>query len=82
MKVKIKNWIFCPRLITTLLALTFFILFLRLGFWQLDRAAQKYDEFSFFEKRQAKQAMPRSDRDHRSFTMSTYVSIHLLENPQ
>ena len=57
MKIKIRNWIFCPRLITTLLALTFFILFLRLGFWQLDRAAQKYDEFSFFETRQAKQAI-------------------------
>ena len=28
MKVKIKNWIFCPRLITSLLALVFFILLL------------------------------------------------------
>ena len=57
MKVKIKNWIFCPRLITSLLALVFFILFMLLGFWQLERAEYKYNQYSFFEKRQAKQPL-------------------------
>ena len=57
MKVKIKNWIFCPRLITSLLTLVFFILFMLLGFWQLERAEYKHNQYSFFEKRQAKQPL-------------------------
>ena len=57
MKVNIKKWVFCPRLITSLITLVFFILFLSLGFWQLDRAEQKRSQHSFFEKRQIKEAV-------------------------
>ena len=57
MNINIKKWVFCPRLITSLITLVFFILFLSLGFWQIDRAEQKRSQHSFFEKRQIKEAV-------------------------
>ena len=57
MKAKTGNWVFCPRPITSLLTLLFFILFVSLGFWQIDRAEQKRSQHSFFEKRQIKEAV-------------------------
>ena len=57
MKAKTGNWVFCPRPITSLLTLLFFILFVSLGFWQIDRAEQKRSQHSFFEKRQNKEAV-------------------------
>ena len=55
MKINFGNWIFCPKLITSIFAVIFFILFLNLGFWQLDRAEQKRELQSFFNERQAKE---------------------------
>ena len=57
MKLIIGNWCFCPRLITSLLALVFFSLFISLGFWQLDRADYKRTLYSDFENRQSGQAI-------------------------
>lgn len=57
MKLTIRSLCFCPRLITSLLALIFFVLFVSLGFWQLDRAEQKRSLHVFFEKQQAKDAI-------------------------
>ena len=57
MKLIIGNWCFCPRLITSLLALVFFSLFISLGFWQLDRANYKRTLYSDFENRQSGQAI-------------------------
>ena len=53
MNINIGNWIFCPRLITTIIAIVFFFLFIYLGFWQLDRAEQKREIQSFFNEQQA-----------------------------
>ncbi len=41
MKINFGNRVFCPKLITSIFAVIFFILFIRLGFWQLDRANEK-----------------------------------------
>ena len=51
MKINIGNWAFCPRLITTIFAVIFFLLFIYLGFWQLDRAEQKREFQSFYNER-------------------------------
>lgn len=53
MKLIIGNHYFCPGLITSLIGLLFFCLFVSLGFWQLDRAEQKKVLFADFEKRQS-----------------------------
>jgi len=53
MKLYIGSWYFSPKLFTSLLALIFVYIFVSLGFWQLDRAAQKRTLFADFEKRQA-----------------------------
>lgn len=48
MNLIIGKWQFCPRLITSLFAFVFFVLFLSLGSWQLDRAEYKrtlHEEF-------------------------------------
>jgi len=55
MKINFGNWVFCPKLITSICAVIFFILFLNLGFWQLERAEQKRELQSFFNERQAKE---------------------------
>ena len=50
-KINIGNLVFCPRLITTIFAVIFFLLFIYLGFWQLDRAEQKREFQSFYNER-------------------------------
>ena len=57
MKINFKNWVFSPRLVTSIFTVIFFILFLHLGFWQLDRAEQKRELHSFFNERQSKEAI-------------------------
>lgn len=41
MKVQLLNWQFEPKLVTSLVTVFFFVVLLKLGFWQLDRADQK-----------------------------------------
>ena len=57
MKINFGNWVFSPRLVTSIFTVIFFILFLHLGFWQLDRAEQKRELHSFFNERQSKEAI-------------------------
>ncbi len=57
MKLNFGNWIFYPKLITSFFTIIFFTLFLKLGFWQLDRAEQKRQLHSFLNDRQAKEAI-------------------------
>ena len=57
MKLIIGNWCFCPRLISSFLALVFFSMFISLGFWQLDRAEQKRILYAEFENRQSRKAI-------------------------
>lgn len=57
MKLIIGNWCFCPRLITSLLTLVFFSLFISLGFWQLDRAEQKRTLHESFLHNQSGEAL-------------------------
>jgi len=57
MKLIIAKLCFSPRLLTSLLALVFFCLFVFLGFWQLDRADYKRTLFSEFETRQSSGAI-------------------------
>ena len=57
MKINFGNWVFSPRLVTSIFTVIFFILFLHLGFWQLDRAEQKRQIYSFFNERQSKEAI-------------------------
>ncbi|TDJ18026.1 MAG: SURF1 family protein [Gammaproteobacteria bacterium] len=72
MKLIIGNWCFCPRLITSLLALVFFGLFISLGFWQLDRADYKRTLYSDFENRQSGQAI---DLNHDNTKLSNKEEI-------
>jgi len=72
MKLIIGNWCFCPRLITSLLALVFFSLFISLGFWQLDRANYKRTLYSDFENRQSGQAI---DLNHDNTKLSDKEEI-------
>lgn len=57
MKLIIGKLCFSPRLLTSLLALVFFCLFVFLGFWQLDRAEYKRTLFAEFETRQSNGAI-------------------------
>ena len=57
MKINFGNRVFCPKLITSIFAIIFFILFIRLGFWQLDRAEQKRQIYSFYNERQSKEVI-------------------------
>ena len=57
MKLIIGKWCFCPGLITSLLALVFFGLFISLGCWQLDRAEQKRTLYADFENRHSGKAI-------------------------
>ena len=52
MNINIGKWCFNPGLITSLLALIFFCLFISLGLWQLDRAEYKRTLHEGFLKRQ------------------------------
>jgi surfeit locus 1 family protein len=72
MKLIIGNWCFCPRLITSLLALVFFCLFISLGVWQLDRADYKRTLYSDFENRQSGQAI---DLNHDNTKLSDKEEI-------
>jgi len=72
MKLIIGNWCFCPRLVTSLLALIFFSLFISLGFWQLDRADYKRTLYSDFENRQSGQAI---DLNHDNTKLSDKEEI-------
>ena len=72
MKLIIGNCYFCPRLITSLLALVFFSLFISLGFWQLDRADYKRTLYSDFENRQSGQAI---DLNHDNTKLSDKEEI-------
>jgi len=49
--MKIGNWAFRPKLITSLAAFTVLLMLLGLGFWQLDRAGQKQTLFEQFLRR-------------------------------
>lgn len=53
MKLNIGNWVYSPKLLTSLLAFIFIYLFVSLGFWQLDRAEFKRNLYSDFESRQS-----------------------------
>jgi len=57
MKINFGNLVFHPKLLTSILTVIFFILFLHLGFWQLDRAEQKRQIYSFFNERQSKEVI-------------------------
>ena len=57
MNLYFRNWCFSPGLITSLLAIGFFTLFVFLGCWQLERAEQKRNLFVEFENRQLTEAM-------------------------
>jgi surfeit locus 1 family protein len=57
MKITISNWCFSPKILTSLLALIFFYMFVSLGLWQLDRAEQKSTIYAEFESRQAAEAI-------------------------
>lgn len=57
MKLIIGNWCFKPKILTSLLALMFFYLFVSLGLWQLDRAEYKRNLYSEFENRQSAEAI-------------------------
>jgi surfeit locus 1 family protein len=76
MKINIGKRQFCPGLITSLIALIVFSLFISLGFWQLDRAAQKRILFADFEARQAGKALQLSDE-----TINTFEKDDLLWRP-
>ncbi len=56
--MKISNWSFKPELVPTLAACTLFVLFVLLGFWQLERAEIKQ---AMFETYEMKRAMPALD---------------------
>ena len=53
MKINFGQWCFSPRIITSLLTLLLFGLFVFLGCWQLDRAEQKRNLHVEFENRQS-----------------------------
>lgn len=53
MNLYFGNWCFSPRLITSLLTMVLFGLFVFLGCWQLDRAEQKRTLYVEFENRQS-----------------------------
>ena len=65
MKINLGNWLFYPRLITSVFAVIFFILFLCLGFWQLDRAEQKRELQLFFNEKQEKEIGKRKRNEKR-----------------
>ncbi len=66
MKLIIGNWCFNPRLITSLLAVSLFGLFIFLGCWQLDRAEQKRNHYAEFENRQSSNAIDLNYKDNAS----------------
>ncbi len=67
MKIFIGNWCYCPGLLTSLLALVFFSLFVSLGFWQMDRAEQKRTQHADFESRQSGRSINLNQDDIKSF---------------
>lgn len=52
MNISLGQWSFQPGILTSILALLFFVLFVRLGLWQLDRAEYKASRYSIFTERQ------------------------------
>lgn len=64
MDLYFRNWCFSPGLMTSLLAIGFFGLFIFLGCWQLDRAEQKRDLFVEFENRQLTEVMDLNQIDN------------------
>ncbi len=52
MNISLGQWSFQPGILTSMLALVFFALFVRLGLWQLDRAEYKALRYSTFTERQ------------------------------
>lgn len=52
MNISHGQWSFQPGILTSILALVFFALFVRLGLWQLDRAEYKASRYSTFTERQ------------------------------
>lgn len=57
MNLIIGKWCFCPKLITSCIALIVFVLFFSLGLWQLDRAEYKRALFTEFKNRQSSDAI-------------------------
>lgn len=67
MNLYFRNWCFSPRLITSLLTMVLFGLFVFLGCWQLDRAEQKRTLYVEFENRQAGNVIDLNQIDNASF---------------
>ena len=61
--MRVALWEFTPSLWPTLAALLVFPLFLYLGFWQLDRADQKFKLHHEFESRQAESVISLNNED-------------------
>ncbi len=63
MKLIIGQWCYSPKLVSSLLALVFFYLFVSLGFWQLDRAEYKRNLYAEFESRQSGDVLDLNQED-------------------
>ena len=77
MKLIIGNWCFCPRPITSLLALVFFSLFISLGLWQLDRADYKRALYLDFENRQSGPAIDLNHYNTKLFDKEEIIWRHV-----
>lgn len=53
MQIQFKQWLFQPHLITSVIAILVFSLFVKLGLWQLQRAEYKKEKYNTFLTRQA-----------------------------
>ena len=58
-----RGWRFRPRLVPTLATLVTFPVLVSLGFWQLDRAAQKEASLAAFDERAARSTLDLNDTD-------------------
>jgi surfeit locus 1 family protein len=61
--MRVGGWQFTPGLWPTLLTLVLLPLFVRLGFWQLDRADQKEQHYEQFVQRQSEPAFDLNNQD-------------------
>ena len=73
MDLYFRNWCFSPGLMTSLLAIGFFGLFIFLGCWQLDRAEQKRDLFVEFENRQLTEVMDLNQIDNATSSLDNLL---------
>lgn len=77
MKVIFGKWCFNPGLITSLLALIFFSLFVSLGFWQLDRAEYKRTLYAEFENKQSSSALDLNHENTKSSDKEEIIWRHV-----